>query len=145
MTELMMVGNRVSALHVSLYKQSYRLSRIPSGHRGHRFESRVVQWVLPLKYKGLANFCRLQFWCFCLPEKSRLDSFLPNGVRIMPKSTEPTLTERKDGRVVVHWKGKKMHIMGKGGTREALAATIAFISKSKTTPPVTFPRRASWT
>jgi len=40
----------------------------------------------------------------------------------MPKKTEPKLTERRDGRAVVHWKGK-MHIMGKSGTPEAKTHT----------------------
>ena len=43
----------------------------------------------------------------------------------MPKKIEPKLTERKDGRAVVHWKGR-MHVMGKIGTRETQAAYHRF-------------------
>jgi hypothetical protein len=42
----------------------------------------------------------------------------------MPK-IPPKLTNRKDGRAVVHWKGK-MYIMGKVGTPEAQKAYHRF-------------------
>jgi len=44
----------------------------------------------------------------------------------MPK-IEPKLTNRKDGRAVVHWKGK-MHVMGKAGTTEAQKPITDFVS-----------------
>ena len=57
----------------------------------------------------------------------------------MPKLKEPKLTDRKDGRAVVHWKGK-MYLMGKSGTQEAKIAYHRFcieIQKQPTfTPPV---------
>ena len=51
----------------------------------------------------------------------------------MPKKTEPKLTERKDGRAVVHWKGK-MHIMGKSGTPEAKTAYHRFCIELQNNP-----------
>jgi len=43
----------------------------------------------------------------------------------MPKRKEPKLTNRKDGRAVVHWKGK-MYLMGQSGTPEAKIAFHRF-------------------
>ena len=51
----------------------------------------------------------------------------------MPKKKEPKLTERKDGRAVVHWKGK-MHVMGKNGTREARIAFHRFCAELQSNP-----------
>ena len=43
----------------------------------------------------------------------------------MPRRKEPKLTNRKDGRAVVHWKGK-MYVMGQTGTPEAQKAYHRF-------------------
>ena len=54
----------------------------------------------------------------------------------MPKNTEPKLTNRKDGRAVVHWKGK-MYLMGKSGTPEAKIAYHRFCVEIQNQPVFT--------
>jgi hypothetical protein len=57
----------------------------------------------------------------------------------MPKLKEPKLTNRPDGRAVVHYKGK-MHVMGKAGTKEALTAYHRFCVELQTNPAFLVPK-----
>ena len=51
----------------------------------------------------------------------------------MPRKNEPKLTNRKDGRAVVHWNGK-MYVMGKVGTPEAQKAYHRFCIELQSNP-----------